>query len=91
MHPPNLLEPLRGLENRPGRLPRLGYNLEERPLPCVLPEGVLSIEVTELLGRLVFYYWREETVVGFLIVWSSEAGSKGRVCRGSAAVRRFVG
>ena len=85
-YPPNLLKPLWGLKNRPGRLPCLGHNLEERPLPCVLPERVLRLEVTQLLGRLVFYYRREEVVAGFLIVWGSETGSKGRVGRGSAAV-----
>ena len=86
LYPPNLLEPLWGLENRPGRLPCLGHNLEERPLPCVLPERMLRLGVTRLLGRLVFYYRREEVMTGFLIVWGSEAGSKGRVGCGSAAV-----
>jgi len=86
LHSLNLLESLRGLEDRLGCLPRLGDGLEERPLPWMLLEWPLGFKTTRLLRRLVFYGWGEETVVGFFIVWSCEARSEGRVGRGFVAV-----
>jgi len=82
----DLPEPLRGLEDRLSRLPRLGNDPEERPLPWVLPEKVLRFEATQLFGCLIFYNWGEEAVAWFFIVWGREARSKGRVGRSLVAV-----
>ena len=52
---PNLLKSLRGLENRPGRLPRLGHDPGERALPHLLLESLLGFEATQLPWRFAFY------------------------------------
>jgi len=41
---PNLPESLWGVKDRLGRLPRLGNDPEEGPLPWVLPERMLRFE-----------------------------------------------